>query len=72
MHMQQLTVGDEAMERLREVFVGLEGACESWTDEEVVTRVLIRGAMDYARSGGAEWADVQALAATLRRSVSAG
>lgn len=64
--MQQLNVGDEALGRLREVFVGVEGACEAWTDDEVVRRVLIRGAMEYARSGGAEWPEVQALAATLR------
>ncbi len=70
--MQQLTVDDEAMDRLREVFIGLEGACESWTDEEVVTRVLIRGAMEYAKAGGAEWDDVQALAGVLRGALTSG
>jgi hypothetical protein len=69
--MQQLTVDDEALERLRQVFVGVEGTCEAWTDEEIVRRVLIRGAMDYAKAGGAEWPDVQAVATALRRSLSA-
>lgn len=64
--MQQLTVGTEALARLRDVFVGVEGTCESWTDDEIVRRVLIRGAMDYAKAGGAEWPQVQALAAALR------
>jgi hypothetical protein len=65
--MQQLTVTDGALARLREVFLGVEGTCESWTDDEIVRRVLIRGAMDYAKAGGAEWPDVQGVAADLRR-----
>jgi hypothetical protein len=64
--MQQLTVDDQTLARLREVFVAVEGTCESWTDEEIVRRVLIRGAMDYAKAGGAEWAAVAALAKDLR------
>jgi hypothetical protein len=67
--MQQLTVDDATIARLREVFIGVEGSCESWTDEEVVTRVLIRGAMDYAKAGGAAWPEVQALAGDLRRAL---
>jgi hypothetical protein len=62
----QLEVDAAALHRLKEVFVAVEGSCEAWTDDEVVRRVLIRGAMEYAKSGGAEWSAVQAIAADLR------
>jgi len=62
----QFVVPDEALATLRRVFTIVEGACEPWTDEEVVRRTLIRGAMEYARSGGAEFAEMSALAAELR------
>jgi hypothetical protein len=65
----QLEIDEEALARLKEVFVSVEGSCEAWADDEVVRRVLIRGAMEYAKSGGAAWEDVQALAAELRRGV---
>jgi hypothetical protein len=68
--MQQLTVTDDALDRLRDVFVAVEGTCEAWTDEEVVRRVLIRGAMDYAKAAGREWTAVQALATALRGDLS--
>lgn len=62
-----LHVDEASLAALREVFVAVEGTCESWTDDEVVRRVLIRGAMDYAKAGGKEWQEVAALASTLRR-----
>jgi hypothetical protein len=68
--MQQLTVTDDALDRLRDVFVAVEGTCEAWTDEEIVRRVLIRGAMDYAKAAGREWTAVQALATALRGDLS--
>lgn len=64
--MQQLTVDDDALARLRDAFLAVEGTCEAWTDEEVVRRVLIRGAMDYAKAGGKDWQDVTGVAARLR------
>ena len=63
----QLTVPDEALAILRRVFTTIEGSCEPWLDDEVVRRVLIRGAMEYARSGGASFEEMSALAAELRR-----
>jgi len=62
----QLAVPDEALATLRRVFTTVEGTCEPWTDDEVVRRTLIRGAMEYARSGGADFAAMAALAADLR------
>lgn len=62
----QLDVPDEVVARLREAFLAVEGTCEAWTDEEVVRRTLIRGAMDYAKSAGAGWEERSALAADLR------
>lgn len=66
-----LHVDEASLAALREVFVAVEGTCESWTDDEVVRRVLIRGAMDYAKSGGAQWQDVAALASRLRKQLTA-
>jgi hypothetical protein len=65
----ELEVNDEALGHLKDVFVGVEGSCEAWTDEEVVRRVLIRGAMEYAKSAGLEWDRVQAVAGQLRGSL---
>jgi len=62
----QLAVPDEALATLRRVFTTVEGTCEPWTDDEVVRRTLIRGAMEYARSGGADFDAMSALAADLR------
>lgn len=64
--MQSLSLGDAALARLREVFLAVEGTCEAWTDEEILSRMLIRGAMEYAKSSGAEWSEVQALAGAVR------
>ncbi len=61
-----LHVPDAALERLREVFIAVEGSCNAWTDEEVVARLLVRGAMDYAKSVGKEWSEVSALATEVR------
>lgn len=62
----QLYLSDDALAALRPVFVAVEGACEPWTDEEVVRRLLIRGAMDYARVAGRSWEEIEALATALR------
>src|SRR5690606_31747650 len=45
-----LTVPDDVLAKLRETFLVIEGDCEAWTDEEIVRRTLIRGAMDYAKA----------------------
>ncbi|MPZ87079.1 MAG: hypothetical protein GEU81_03200 [Nitriliruptorales bacterium] len=62
----QLAVPDEALAMLRRLFTTVEGTCEPWLDEEVVRRTLIRGAMEYARSGGAPFEEVRSIAAGLR------
>lgn len=61
-----LHVPDAALDELRPLFLAVEGDCEPWTDEEIVRRTLIRGAMDYARSARVEWPEVQAMAGRLR------
>lgn len=68
--MIELSVPDEALDVLRPLFVSVEGSCESWSDEEVVRRILIRGAMQYAKSAGQPWEEVQATAASLRSALS--
>lgn len=62
----QLTVPEPALATLRRLFNTVEGTCEPWTDDEVVRRMLIRGAMEYARSGGADIAAMTAVASELR------
>lgn len=62
----RMDVPDEAVQRLRPLFRAVEGDCEVWLDDEIVRRLLIRGAMEYAKSSGQEWDDVQALARELR------
>jgi hypothetical protein len=59
-------VDEEVVELLRPIFVTVEGHCEVWTDEEIVRRLFIRGAMEYAKSAGKAWDDVQGLAGQLR------
>ena len=66
-----LTVPDDVLAKLRETFLVIEGDCEAWTDEEIVRRTLIRGAMDYAKSANRPWAEVSALAKDLRRGLAA-
>lgn len=61
-----LAVPAAALDVLRPLFVAVEGSCEAWSDEEVVRRVFIRGAMEYAKSAGKSWDDVMAVAAQLR------
>lgn len=61
-----LTVGDDVLARLKELFIAVEGSCEVWDDEEVVRRMLIRGAMEYAKSAGKPWDEVQAVTKELR------
>lgn len=62
----QFSVPDETLATLRRLFTAVEGTCEPWLDEEIVRRTLIRGAMEYARSGGAPFVEMSALAADLR------
>lgn len=62
----QFVVPDQALAALRRVFTTVEGSCEPWLDDEVVRRTLIRGAMEYARSGGATFEEMSRLAAELR------
>jgi hypothetical protein len=62
----QFAVPEEALATLRRVFTTVEGTCEPWLDDEIVRRTLIRGAMEYARSGGADFEETKALAAELR------
>ncbi|HVM15686.1 MAG TPA: hypothetical protein VM287_15325 [Egibacteraceae bacterium] len=68
--MIELSVPDDALAVLRPLFTGVEGSCESWSDEEVVRRMLIRGAMEYAKSAGQPWEGVQSTAAALREALS--
>ncbi len=62
-----LAVPQEAIDLIRPMFTDVEGHCEVWTDDEIVRRLFIRGAMEYAKSAGKSWDDVQALATTLRQ-----
>ena len=61
-----LAVNDTVLETVRPLFVAVEGTCEAWTDEEIIRRIFIRGAMEYAKSAGKPWDDVMATAAQLR------
>jgi hypothetical protein len=62
----RLEVGEEALELLRTLFVAVEGSCEAWADDEVVRRMLIRGAMEYVKSAGRPFLEAAAVAADLR------
>ena len=64
-----LVVSDSALEILRPLFLAVEGSCEAWSSEEIARRVLIRGAMEYAKSAGKSWDDVMEIAAQLRSSL---
>ena len=66
-----LTVSDEALAQLRPLFSKVEGSCEVWTDEEVVTRMLIRGVMAYGSTAGLPFSETSAMAATLRQTITA-
>lgn len=61
-----LTVNESVLETVRPLFVAVEGTCEAWADEEIVRRIFIRGAMEYAKSAGKPWDDVMATATELR------
>ena len=67
-----LSVPEEALAALRPIFVQVEGYCDVWTDDEIVRRLFIRGAMEYAKSAGKPFSDVTALATQLRGFVTAG
>jgi len=62
----EFSVSDQALAILRPLFTKIEGDCEPWADDEIVRRTLIRGAMEYARSGGAAFREMSATAAELR------
>ena len=62
----ELSIPQESLDLVRPMFVDVEGHCEVWTDEEIARRMFIRGAMEYAKSLGKSWDDVQAVATTLR------
>ena len=61
-----LVVSESVLDTVRPLFVAVEGTCEAWADEEIVRRLFIRGAMEYAKSAGKSWDDVMATAAQLR------
>lgn len=62
-----LEIPADTLRLLRRYFVTVEGACEPWTDLEVVRRVLIRGAMEYVRSAGGDFAEMQTVAGEVRQ-----
>lgn len=65
-----LSIDDATLATLKTLFIKVEGSCEVWDDAEVVRRMLIRGAMEYAKSAGRPWAEVQALSKELRAALS--
>ena len=64
-----LAVNDSVLDTVRPLFIAVEGTCEAWEDDEIVRRIFIRGAMEYAKSAGKPWDDVLATAADLRTSL---
>ena len=64
--MTNLAVSDDVLEVIRPLFTSVEGMCEVWTDDEIVRRLFIRGAMEYAKSSGKPFDQVTSLAAQLR------
>jgi hypothetical protein len=67
-----LTVPDEALEALRPLFSQVEGSCEVWTDDEIATRILIRGVLAYGQTAGRPFEEMKELARALREQVRAG
>ena len=65
-----LCIDETTLARLKRLFLAVEGSCEVWADDEVVRRMLIRGAMEYAKSAGQPWEQVQALSKELRAGLS--
>ena len=66
----QLEIDEATLELLRPIFVTVEGHCEVWTDDEIVRRLFISGAMEYAKSAGKSWDDVMAIAGQVREQLS--
>lgn len=64
-----ITVPDEALAELKPIFSAVEGSCEVWTDEEVVTRILIRGLMAYGQSAGRDFSEMSQVAARVRAAI---
>ena len=64
-----LAVNDSVLDTVRPLFIAVEGTCEAWEDDEIIRRIFIRGAMEYAKSAGKPWDDVLATAADLRTSL---
>ncbi len=62
----KLDVNAAALEIVRPLFTAVEGTCEAWEDSEIVRRIFIRGAMEYAKSAGKPWDEVMATAGELR------
>lgn len=66
-----LTVSDDALAQLRPLFSQVEGSCEVWTDDEVVTRMLIRGVLAYGQTAGRPFSEMTELASALRQTIQA-
>lgn len=66
-----LTVSDDALAQLRPLFSQVEGSCEVWTDDEVVTRMLIRGVLAYGQTAGRPFGEMTELASALRQTIQA-
>ncbi len=64
-----ITVSEDALALLRPLFSQVEGACEVWTDDEIVTRMLIRGVMAYGQTAGRPFAEMAGVAGTLRQQI---
>jgi hypothetical protein len=66
-----LILSDDALAVLRPLFSQVEGSCEVWTDEEIATRLLIRGVLAYGQTAGRPFAEMADVAKALRQQVSA-
>ena len=67
-----LSVSEDALALLRPLFSQVEGSCEVWTDEEVLTRMLIRGVLAYGQTAGRPFPEMTELAGSLRAAITAG
>lgn len=65
-----ITLSDDALELLRPLFSQVEGSCEVWTDDEIATRMLVRGVFAYGQSAGRELGEMSAVAKAVRAGVS--
>ncbi len=67
-----LTLSDDALESLRPLFSQVEGSCEVWTDEEILTRMLIRGVMAYGQTAGRDFSEMAQVAGAIRADIAVG